>query len=765
MRTLAPTRSKTLSHNHARILILSLLVAVGFVCVVNSKTIKAQGSAMRVETFRLNPGGQVQVENTRGAIRVLSWDDAAVRVVAEKKMPSGSPLDPSDLMLMRVQNTVVVKCRQGAATGRVDLTVYVPRDSAIQLTGGALPIEMSGSFAGAVVDTTSGSIAYRIPTNDDAQIRMRTERGIVKSTAPLAVTERTGTQSLEGRLGGGSAQVFLSSQSGSITLMPGPANASAIARNNANPQSPHNDATQIDNDPAYQARSNQPSPQTRNAGPSYRPSSLPGSSQQQQDRDSYEYTSSPPTQRGSAPSNQSSNGSVVFAGSDRSDDEDLTVSGIGPLSRPRQEKRTETGNSGMRVRIIPSTTPLGRENNGSSIYDRADYDQNTSGANQTSGGSSRNNSVDYGARPSAQANSQTSRSTNDRQYDPFDSSPRPSGGQAPDFDREPMATNRRPNAPPVLRNSGAGDSSESRTPAEPASKAGETDDETVVLKNALVNLNVLVTNRSGVALADLKKEDFAVMENGEPQSIEFFAPSTAPFNLVLVLDLSGSIKDKLDVVKSAALRFVDTVGPQDKIAVVTFTQDIRVVSLLTANRDELKRRIKAIERPEGGTAFYEAMWFALADTLRGTDGQRNAIVVMTDGVDSSLDRYNPAPTRVSFNRLTQRLEESDVVIFPIYLDTEYEEVFERGNASSESYAIARDQLARIAEVTGGQTFKAEKVGDLAGIYKQVAAAIRTVYSVGYYPQNPERDGTYRRLRVTVNRSEAAVRTRKGYYAK
>jgi Ca-activated chloride channel family protein len=138
---------------------------------------------------------------------------------------------------------------------------------------------------------------------------------------------------------------------------------------------------------------------------------------------------------------------------------------------------------------------------------------------------------------------------------------------------------------------------------------------------------------------------------------------------------------------------------------------------------------------------------------------------MTDGVDSSLDRYNPAPTRVSFNQLAHRLEESDTLIFPVYLDTEYEEVFERGNSTSEAYAIARDQLDRLADLTGGQMFRAEKVGDLSGVYKQVAAAIRTVYSVGYYPTNAERDGTYRRVRVSLSRSDAAVRTRKGYYAR
>jgi Ca-activated chloride channel family protein len=105
------------------------------------------------------------------------------------------------------------------------------------------------------------------------------------------------------------------------------------------------------------------------------------------------------------------------------------------------------------------------------------------------------------------------------------------------------------------------------------------------------------------------------------------------------------------------------------------------------------------------------------------------------------------------------------MVFPIYLDTEYEEVFERGNSTSEAYAVARDQLERLADVSGGQMFKAEKASDLSGVYKQVAAALRTVYSIGYQPTNPTKDGTFRRIRVTVDRTDAAVRTRKGYYAK
>ncbi|HXG65420.1 MAG TPA: VWA domain-containing protein, partial [Blastocatellia bacterium] len=318
----------------------------------------------------------------------------------------------------------------------------------------------------------------------------------------------------------------------------------------------------------------------------------------------------------------------------------------------------------------------------------------------------------------------------------------------------------RPKSPPVLRRGNTGDPV---SPAAPAADRRDSED-TIVLKTSLVSLNVSVTDRSGKCLSDLKREDFQVFEDDAPQQVEFFAPTSAPFNLVLLLDLSGSISDKIDVVKTAALRFLEVIGPQDKVAVVTFTRRVRVLSGLTADRDLLRKRIKEVEKSEGGTALYEAVWFALVDTLRGTQGQRNAIVVMTDGVDNSLEWFGHAPSRVSFEQLAQRLEESDVIAFPIYIDTEEEMVWNRMVSSPAAYDAARAHLRQIAELTGGQMFRADKVKDLARVYDQVAAALRTIYSVGYYPTNQERDGTFRRVRVQVNRADAATRTRRGYYA-
>lgn len=775
MKALTPTARRAATGR------LTLITRVAFVFVfaltpsLGATSLRAQGPAVRMETFRLRPNGRVQIENLRGSTRVETWEDQTVRIVAEKASPPGRALEPSELLLMSAQNTVMVECRQTGAPGRIDVTVYAPRGAQLHITGGAFPVEVSGSLASAVIATTNGAINYRIPVSEDAQLSMHSARGSVRSAISLNSSGRTGAQSLQGRLGNGSAPIILESQSGNITLTPG-APLPTIARAYDDRLNDRTSDAQAGNYPQEPRAVDPRSSSRRNSG------SQQGASRQTQSR-----RNDAPVQDDGDPDDSSAAGSqnpanatsgtgstgpgygmgnaAVFAGTSRGVDSS-SVTKRGPLNLPREEKSSSDGNSGLTVRIIPSNTALGppRPSRGS-VYDQNNQDDSAMTPGRPSQRSDSNRSGSgYDPAPSASSGGQPRPSSQySRQpsiYDSRSSEPDPADTSAAGTG----AGARRPNQPPVLRRDDAGEP-DGAAGAGGTARENASDDEAIVLKSALVNLNVTVMNRSGAAFPDLKKEDFRVLENGQPQRVEFFAPATAPFNLVLLLDLSGSIQDKIDIVKSAALRFIDVLGPQDKVAVVTFTDQVRVMSQLTSDRETLRKRIKAIERPAGATTFYEAMWFSLTDTLRGLDGQRNAIVVMTDGVDSSLDRRDPYPTRVSFERLAHRLEEADCIVFPIYLDTEYEEVFERGQSSSEAYAIARDQLSRIADLTGGLLFKAEKASDLSGVYKQVAAAIRTVYSVGYYPANAERDGTFRRVKVSVDRPDAAVRTRKGYYAK
>jgi len=664
--------------------------------------------------------------------------------VAEKLGRTSAALDRSELILMAAQNTVLVQTKDSAYPGKINLILYVPHRTHLQIAGGASPIDVTGALASAVIESTSGNIAYTPPSNDNARIIARSVRGLVRSTLPLAVSNRTGARSIQGQIGTGGGEIFLGSQSGNITLAAGPlASPDVIAMN------------VTANDPATNNQGqNYSQPQTTQGQTYQRPG--PAVAQQTVPYDDDSDSSSiavPPSQRGQA-GNQGAQqgGTVVFGGTGR-DSSNSRSEKSGPFSRNRERSEESVGTAGIGVRIIPSNRPLG----GASQPNTTAQDDAANGNNQAN-------------RSSQGGYSLPDKDTNRSGYPYNDNPPDTATRSTQQYDPQPdsSAGRSRPNAPPVLRRSDDIYKDEEPSSGSDASPAGENkeEEEAVKLNSSLVNLNVSATNRSGVALANLKKEDFDIYENGEKQSVEFFAPSSAPFNLVVVLDLSGSIKEKLDVVKSAALKFVDSLGKNDKVAVLTFTDQVRVVSQLTDSRELVKKRIKAIERPDGGTAFYEAMWFAMVDTLRGTRGQRNAIVVMTDGVDSSMDRNYPSPTRVTFERLAQRLEETDVMVFPIYLDTEYDDVYNTAfNNLAEAYAVARMQLDRLAEITGGTSYKAEQVSDLAGVYKQIVAGLRTIYSVGYYPTKPDRDGTYRRVQVRVDRPDVAVRSRRGYYAK
>ncbi|HYJ46240.1 MAG TPA: VWA domain-containing protein, partial [Pyrinomonadaceae bacterium] len=283
----------------------------------------------------------------------------------------------------------------------------------------------------------------------------------------------------------------------------------------------------------------------------------------------------------------------------------------------------------------------------------------------------------------------------------------------------------------------------------------------------LVDLNVSVFNRdpkSSIAL--LGQNDFAVLENGTPEAISFFASADSPFDMVLLLDLSGSTADKLDLVRKSSIRFVEAARPTDRISIVTFTDRTFVVSPPTTDRRQLVERIKKIEKPSGGTNFWDAVRFVL-NNLLGTRsrGRRQAIVIMSDGVDNALPDVPGPGSDTTFEQLLENVKMSDAIVIPIYLDTEREMV-KKHLATENSYAMARQQLSELAGESGSLLYHARKIEDLNGVYEQVIRDLGTVYSIGYHPTNKQRDGSWRTVSVQlVNHPELEARTRRGYYAK
>lgn len=288
----------------------------------------------------------------------------------------------------------------------------------------------------------------------------------------------------------------------------------------------------------------------------------------------------------------------------------------------------------------------------------------------------------------------------------------------------------------------------------------DADDKALTLKVRLVNLNVSVMDARGKKITGLKQEDFVVSEDRVEQNIIHFRAADAPINLVLLLDLSGSIGSKLQAMKKAAKRFIDSLKQGDNIAIGAFTTQFNLVSSFTTNRKLLKERIDRLEQAEGDTAFYDAAWIAF-DLLDGITEARKALVVLTDGVDSSFRPDEKGSTR-TFDELIDRAVEADATAYPIYFDTEPETA---GHYSRETFSKARGQLQQLAEQTGGAYFRAQNIEDLDGVYQQVSAELHAMYSMAYSAKDTRKDGRWRLINVKVNREGIKAKTKRGYYAK
>lgn len=296
--------------------------------------------------------------------------------------------------------------------------------------------------------------------------------------------------------------------------------------------------------------------------------------------------------------------------------------------------------------------------------------------------------------------------------------------------------------------------------------AGQDPIETIRIDSDLVDLKVSVLGfapNAPIPLLDTK--DFLVLEDDVPQEISFFAAADAPFDLVLLLDLSGSNSKNLKMIRNSAKRFVDAARDVDRIGLVTFTDHPALYSSFSLDRRKLKKTIDEMDEAIGGTNFWDSMNYVLKDLIPQAAGRRSAIVVMTDGIDNALPDVPGPGSRLSFEGLLNRIRDSETIVFPIYLDTEEENV-KRYQVPRAAYALAREQLSQIASVCGTPMYRAAKLSDLEAVYAQVVRDLSTVYSIGYRPTNRSLDGKWRAVEVLLmKRTDLFARTKRGYYAK
>jgi VWFA-related protein len=294
------------------------------------------------------------------------------------------------------------------------------------------------------------------------------------------------------------------------------------------------------------------------------------------------------------------------------------------------------------------------------------------------------------------------------------------------------------------------------------------EDEVVRVESDLVTLNVSVVERaSGRGLQGLSVSDFHVYEDRVEQTVEHFEAAEAPFDLLLLLDLSGSTARVTDTIRAAARRFVAVTRPQDRVGVIVFSGEAVVISPLTSDHARLNTSLERLAPPKGDTRLHDSLAYALDFLERGADpARRRALIVMSDGLDSTLPNVTGVGSTTSYEEIRSRVQEFDGVVYTVWTNTEFYEAFSPEDIQPETYDLAHDRMRELAEAGGGLFYEVEKLEDLAGAYERVVADLGTVYSLSYRPTNKRRDGAWRAIHIRLpRRPDAVARTRRGYFAK
>ena len=283
----------------------------------------------------------------------------------------------------------------------------------------------------------------------------------------------------------------------------------------------------------------------------------------------------------------------------------------------------------------------------------------------------------------------------------------------------------------------------SKSPANPSSS----DDVTFRADTRLVVLPISVADSRGKLVTDLKQSAFKVFENGVEQPIKIFKREDVPVSLGIIIDNSGSMKEKRQKVEIASLDMVKASNPQDEVFIVNFNDEAWLDVPMTSDIKAMQEGVARIDS-RGGTAMRDAISMSIDYLKKEGKRQKKVLLVITDGNDNA--------STINLERLVNRSQQNEVLLFSIGLLNEEE----RHEAK-----IAKRALDTLARETGGLAFYPKGVADVDQIALEVAHEIRNQYTIGYSPTVPQMDGSFRQIKVTVNGpGHPMVRTRTGYYA-
>ncbi len=280
-------------------------------------------------------------------------------------------------------------------------------------------------------------------------------------------------------------------------------------------------------------------------------------------------------------------------------------------------------------------------------------------------------------------------------------------------------------------------------------KTTPTDLPTAKLKRATVR----ITDLENRAIAGLKADDFEVTESGTSREIVSVEQSTAPFNLVLLLDVSGSVENYVNFIRKAARSFVDTVDANDKVSLVIFNDDVKVLSKFTTDKGKLSVSLDTFDAG-GGTAYYDALAFAVSDTLRPLKGERTAIVILTDGDDNR--------SFLAFDSLMGSIQESGALIYPLYVPSGLIALAAQGVTADidpmrKKYmslsAKSSGEGERLAKISGGVYYPITRIEQIQKAYQDIALQLRTAYVITFRSElaPTANDGVSPRLKIKTKR--------------
>jgi Ca-activated chloride channel family protein len=276
----------------------------------------------------------------------------------------------------------------------------------------------------------------------------------------------------------------------------------------------------------------------------------------------------------------------------------------------------------------------------------------------------------------------------------------------------------------------------------------------------LVPLNVTVTDSTKQFVKGLTASDFSIFEDGVAQNVQFFEASETPTDLIVLIDTSSSMSDKMDVVHEAATGFLKTMKKGDRGAVVAFADGVDIIQTLTEDRQLLEQGVRRTAA-RGATSLHNAIYISLKQFGRGAkqDGEvrRQAIAVLSDGEDTS--------SLVGFDDVLELARKSGVSIYPIVLQSRYAATRATVQGQRRFYSEAEYSMRTLAQETGAQAYFPMQIFELKGIYASIAQELSSQYSLAYSPNNGRADGRFRKILVRIaTRPDLKLRTRTGYTA-